>query len=148
MLTVAEVMTSKVVTLDPNDDLSLAENILGLAHIRHLPVVDRRGRLVGLVTHRDLLRAAARYSSQERIRTPADTVMTRDLQVVSPDTSVRRAAQLMLDHQIGCVPIVDEEEHLVGIVTEADMVRTAGVLSTEADADRTRPPSPQQERLP
>src|SRR5262249_54558325 len=101
--------------------------------IRHLPVV--RGRkLVGLVTHRDLLRALARAAAEGPLETLwAMDVMQRDVMLVRPETPLRDAIRLSLRNKYGCLPVVDAAGELVGIVTHADFVQLAAELLEEAD---------------
>lgn len=127
MYRVRDVMTREVVSLREDDDLGLADEILAVGRIRHLPVT-RGGLLVGLVTHRDLV-AAARSSR----RTPAHEVMQRGLRCIGPDDALQDAARTMLEFKIGCLPVVDEHRRLLGIVTEADLVRFALDIIQEFD---------------
>ncbi|MDX2090000.1 MAG: CBS domain-containing protein, partial [Kofleriaceae bacterium] len=90
-------------------------------------------RLVGLVTQRDLLRGeisvltgltdAQRRARQEDVRIGA--LMTRDVWTVTPDTLASHAGQTLLDHKFGCLPVVDADHVLCGIVTERDFLRFA-----------------------
>lgn len=128
-ISVGDFMTRDLVTVNEEDDLALAESMLRLGGIRHLPVV-RRGQLVGLVTHRDLLRSAA---SQDRRTTRAGDIMTRDIESVRPGTSLVRAARLMLEKKFGCLPVVEDDGRLVGIITEADFVRFAADVVQDLD---------------
>jgi CBS domain-containing membrane protein len=129
VVTVAQLMSSPVVTLSPDDDLASAIAIVALKHVRHLPVVEH-GKIVGLVTHRDLLAAkpssTLHLSARETValehRIPARSVMLTTVRTVAPDTRAHDAAQVMLEAKIGCLPVV-ENERLVGILTEADLVR-------------------------
>ena len=125
-------MVRDVATLRPDDSLVVADDVLRLGRIRHLPVVDEAGGLQGLLTQRDLLRAAlsasAHPTAQSR-RRHLDTilvsaVMTRDVAVTSPDAPLRDAASEMLLRKFGCLPVL-ENGRVVGIVTEADFVRLA-----------------------
>lgn len=124
-------MTREPVTLEVDEDLDLADVLMRLARIRHLPVLDH-GRLVGLVSERDLLRvqsdqmddSAAAERQQMRRWVKAGWIMTRGVQEVEPDMPLVEAAQLMLEHKYGCLPVV-EEGRLVGILTEADFVALA-----------------------
>jgi len=128
-ISVGDFMTRELVTVNESDDLALAENMLRLGGIRHLPVV-REGRLVGLVTHRDLLRSAM---SRDRRSTTAGDIMTRDLESVRPDTSLVRAARLMLEKKFGCLPVTEGTGRLVGIITESDFVRFAADVVQDLD---------------
>jgi CBS domain-containing membrane protein len=129
-MSVAELMTRDVVTLTEDETLAHAQRCMARGRIRHLPVV-REGRLVGLITHRDLLAASfsifAEINTNEQRRV-FDTVrvveaMHRDVVTVSPGLSVSKAARILLENKYGCLPVVDEEDHLVGILTEADFLR-------------------------
>lgn len=131
-LLVKDIMTRDVVTLYENEDLLLAEHVMRLARIRHLPVV-RGHALVGLVTHRDLLRASvsslAGMSAQQdatvKRAIAIPEVMQKDVSTVGPREPARLAARLMLERKLGCLPVVEDENRLVGIVTEADFVGLA-----------------------
>jgi CBS domain-containing membrane protein len=129
-MSVADLMTSDVVTLTEDETLAHAQRCMARGRIRHLPVV-REGRLVGLVTHRDLLAASfsifaeVETSEQRRVFDTVRVVeaMHRDVVTVSADLSVSKAARILLENKYGCLPVVDEEQHLQGIVTEADFLR-------------------------
>ena len=128
-ISVGDFMTRELVTLEESDDLVLAEQALRLGGIRHLPVV-RGGKLVGLVTQRDLLRAAA---SRPLPSTLAREVMVRSPTCVRATTSLVYAARLMLEHKFGCLPVCEDDGKLVGIITEADFVRFAADVVQDLD---------------
>ena len=131
MQTVGELMTrSNLVTLTETQNLAQAEELLRLHRIHHLPVV-RDGKLVGLITHRDLLKAAAQRSAGTP--TNASDVMVREVRTVHPNTPTREAMKLMLDHKYGCLPVVGANGELVGILTKADIVRYAQHLIEDMD---------------
>lgn len=133
MQIVGELMTRDVVTLKETQNLAKADELLHLHRIRHLPVL-RQGKLVGLVTHRDLLRAAAVHTTDPASQPLwAADIMTRDVATVHPDTSLKEAVTLMLKHKYGCLPVVDASGGLLGILTEADLVRYAQYLIEERD---------------
>lgn len=136
---VAELMTRDVITLEAQESLLLAQDIMELGRIRHLPVVDGR-RLVGLVTHRDLLSAS--LSSLEACAAEDESrkshifvrdVMRRDVRTVGPDTPAIEAARVMVEHKFGCLPVVDSDHRLVGILSEADFLRLAARLLEEEE---------------
>lgn len=123
-LLVSEIMTTEVVTLDVDENLDVADTVMNLARIRHLPVV-KDGKLVGLVTHRDLLAAQASTMTPEdrdlNKYVMARQIMRSDVRTVTPDSSVLDAARLMQEFKYGCLPVVDDGQ-LVGIITEADFL--------------------------
>jgi CBS domain-containing protein len=131
MIHVADFMTHELVTVKETDDLALAESILRLGGIRHLPVV-REQRLVGLVTQRDLLRSGASRSQPARAVLAQD-IMTRNPTTVAPSSSLAHAAHLMLSHKYGCLPVCEEDGTLVGIITESDFVRFAADVVQDLD---------------
>jgi CBS domain-containing membrane protein len=126
-------MSSPVVTFFEEQSLPLADDVMRYKHLRHLPVIDDDRRLVGLVTHRDLLRAqistmTGLTSEQRRAREEEVTVgqvMTRDVWTVRPDTLASVAGSTLFDHRYGCLPVVDDAHRLVGIITEHDFLRFA-----------------------
>lgn len=128
-LSVGDFMTRELLTLKETDDLALAEQMLRLGAIRHLPVV-RDGKLVGLVTQRDLLRASATRSARTTV---ASEIMVREPVTVRPSTPLVRAARAMLEKKFGCLPVCDEDGVLVGIITEADFVRFAADMVQDLD---------------
>lgn len=129
---VHHLMSSPVVTFFAEQTLSLADDVMHLRHLRHIPVVDDAQRVIGLVTHRDLLRAqwsSNRQPAPGEHLVPASVrvrdVMTEDVVTVTADQPAADAGQLMLDKHLGCLPVVDEQARLVGIVTERDLMRIA-----------------------
>ncbi len=129
---VRDLMSTDLVTLNATADVELAEGLMSLLRIRHLPVVDG-DRLVGLVTHRDLLRASLR-SALRGSRVPVRELMHVDVTTCGPDADVRDAIDVMLDHKYGCLPIVDDGGRLVGLVTASDCLRlTAALLDRVPD---------------
>lgn len=137
MLTVADVMTTDVVTVSGDQDVVFVSAVMKLRRIRHLPVVEG-DRLIGMLSHRDLLRAQARYleeigasKGREPIHVKARDVMSETVHAVAPDMPADEAAMILVDEKIGCVPVV-REGTLIGIATEADFLRWAVVALREA----------------
>jgi len=129
-LKVRDVMTADPTTLKRNDKLTLADDIMRLGRVRHLPVVDDDGdALVGIVTQRDLFRDAlaqalgyGRHAQRKILDTlSVKDVMATEVVTSSPDTSLIEAARLLTERKIGCLPVVDNGR-LVGILTEGDFV--------------------------
>lgn len=129
-MNVSELMSTDLVTLTEDETLAHAQRCMARGRIRHLPVI-RDGKLVGLVTHRDLLAASfsifADVDHQEQRRifvtVPVVEAMHRDVVTVQPDLPVKDAAGILLENKYGCLPVVDGDGTLVGIVTEADFLR-------------------------
>jgi CBS domain-containing membrane protein len=131
MISVADFMTKDLVTVRESDDVALAEALLRLGGIRHLPVV-RDHKLVGILTQRDILRSGASGKAGAR-ELAVSTVMTREPTSVRPAMALSLAARLMLERKFGCLPVCDPEGTLVGIVTEADFVRFAADVVQDLD---------------
>jgi len=128
-LIVADFMEREVATLNASDHLDLADDIMRLGRIRHMPVL-ADGVLVGILSQRDLFRAAASTTLQLRHDADRDflakilvsDVMTKDVIAVEPNESIRHAADIMLIRRIGCVPVV-EGVRLIGLLSESDCMR-------------------------
>ena len=131
MISVSDFMTKDLVTVRESDDLALAESLLKLGGIRHLPVVRER-KLVGLLTHRDVLRSG-HWGTPAARELPVADVMTRAPTSVRPATGLAQAARLMLERKWGCLPVCEDDGTLVGIVTEADFVRFAADVVRDLD---------------
>jgi CBS domain-containing membrane protein len=126
---VREIMMGNPVTLKPADTLDLANDIISLGRIRHIPVVED-ARLVGLLSERDLIGAAATQIfglKQKRKSALLKTVLIKDVMkkkviTTNPDTPIKDAAHLMADKKIGSVPVI-ESGTLVGLLTTTDILR-------------------------
>ena len=127
--TVRDIMQQNVGTISASDTLSPVEDIMTLGGVRHMPVV-HRGVLVGVVSERDLLRASlsnlTEFGMEERRAFLQVVEITRVMStppvVISPDATVQQAALALVDHKIGCLPVL-EDDKLIGLVTEADVLR-------------------------
>jgi len=141
--TVDQIMTTDLFTIHPDELIHLAAHVMDWKHVRHVPVEDERQRLVGLVSHRVLLRVLARQATAgESPSTRARDIMCADIVTVMPGTPTLDAIDLMRKHEISCLPVVGEEGELLGILTERDLVRIAAPLirsflmsRTEKDKD-------------
>jgi CBS domain-containing protein len=132
-LRVRDLMSRGVATVKRNDTLSVADDVLRLGRIRHLPVLgDDENELVGIVSQRDMFRGAlarvlgyGEHGQRKVLNTLAvKEVMTPDVVTTAPDTLLAEAARVMLERKIGALPVV-ENGRLVGIITESDFVRLA-----------------------
>ena len=120
--TVAQLMATDLFTVRPDDLVDLAANLMEWRHVRHVPVEDDEGRLVGLVSHRDLLRLLAHgLLSRSAKEVTVKEIMIRNLLTVAPETSTLEALAIMRERKVGCLPVV-ENDRLVGIVTAYDFL--------------------------
>ena len=119
---VRDIMTRDPVTVRPESDPLAAVAILKCGDFRRLPVIDPEGNLVGIVGTNDLEVFLTKAGSpgvmkrQHRV----DQVMRRSVVTVTPDCPLEEAAELMMSHKVGSLPVV-EDDHLVGIVTDTDI---------------------------
>jgi CBS domain-containing protein/gamma-glutamyl:cysteine ligase YbdK (ATP-grasp superfamily) len=128
--TVGQFMTTDLFTVQPGDLVDFAASLMDWEHIRHVPVEDNQGKLVGLVSHRALLRLVAEGKGSEFEPVAVSSIMRTDPLTVEPGTKTLEAIRLMQDRRVGCLPVV-EDGKLVGIVTERDLVFVAAKLVEE-----------------
>jgi len=129
---VQQIMTADVKTLTAEDTIAHAEQIMNLERVRHCPVVED-DMLVGLISHRDIMAASLSSASNPsdeddlaaKRRIKVREVMRGSVETVSPDLDAAEAAERLIRLKIGCLPVVDERYHLMGIVTETDFVALA-----------------------
>src|SRR5215813_9383474 len=133
--TVEQFMSTDLFTVRPDDLVDLAASVMDWRHIRHVPVEDGEGHLVGLITHRGLLRLfgtgihAVRNGRIGETRSPVTVreIMVANPITISPNTSSLEAIEIMRKNRIGCLPVV-EGGHLVGIVTSFDFLEASAQL--------------------
>lgn len=133
-------MQTDVATLQAADHLDLASDVMQLGRIRHMPVVDGR-KLVGILSQRDLFRAGISSVLQFRPTTEREwlakivvrDVMSRLVTTVGAETSIRDAVDIMIEKRIGCLPVVDDQDHLVGLLSESDALVHLEALLDAAD---------------
>ncbi len=129
---VAERMSRQPVAVSPDLPLPEALRLMREKRVRRLPIVDENGRLVGIVSEKDLLYAApspattlSLYEMQYLLtRITVKDVMTSDVITVRESNTIEEAARLMVQHKIGGLPVVDDIGKLIGIITETDLFRT------------------------
>ena len=137
---VKDVMSTDLITLQEDETLDLVQQVMRLGRVRHLPVT-RSGALVGLITHRDLLRASisalADIGEDERLELLSQVkvreIMNTDVKTVTLDQPLMKVAETLLVNRFGCLPVVGESGRLIGIVTEADFLRYSMVLTEELE---------------
>ena len=126
--TVGQFMSTDLFTVKPDDLINLAASVMDWRHIRHVPVEDEEGRLVGLVTHRALLHLISNGNrATETNPITVRQIMVENPVTVSPSTPSLAAIDLMRTNRIGCLPVI-EGGHLVGIVTSYDFLEASAKL--------------------
>jgi CBS domain-containing protein len=131
---VHEIMATGIEVVDRNDTLLAVEERMATKQLRHLPVLEQ-GDIVGMVTQRDLFKAAmssamgyGEKAQQAYLRSVrVKEIMTYPVVTISPDTSVAAAAEMIITQGIGCLPVVDGTT-LVGMVTKTDLLRCLKAL--------------------
>lgn len=130
MFQVKDIMTKDVFTLNERESLSAAKDLMNLARIRHIPIVDDAGNFTGLLTHRDILAATISKladidkETRDEIEAgiPTAEIMQTGVITVTADTPLKKAAHMLLEEKYGCLPVVCKGK-LCGIITEADFLR-------------------------
>lgn len=129
---VSSLMQTQFVSVEPQERLDLANTIMQLGRMRHLPVLEG-GRLVGMISSRDILSAelgrALEFEPVERrnfLRSVAvSELMSRDVETIGPDEPLEEAARRMAERKIGSLPVVRENRVVIGLLTETDLLRAA-----------------------
>ena len=124
-------MTSPVITITSETSVPDACELIRKHNIRRLPVVDKKGRLVGIVTRGDLRGAQPSEATSLSIwelnyllsKLKIKQIMTKDPITIRSDATIRYAAKLMNDFKISGLPVLDKDDKLVGIITESDIFR-------------------------
>jgi len=125
-------MSSPAVTVTPDTPFQDALKLMRDHRFRRLPVVNKRGKLVGIVSERDLLYASPSPATSLSIweityllsKIQVRKIMTKEVITTTPDTPIENAAHLMADNKIGGLPVVDERNRVVGVITETDIFKT------------------------
>ncbi|HEX6719194.1 MAG TPA: CBS domain-containing protein [Pyrinomonadaceae bacterium] len=126
--TVGQFMSTDLFTVKPDDLIHLAASVMDWRHIRHVPVEDEEGQLVGLVTHRGLLRIISNGNhASESAPLTVRQIMVANPLTVCPSTSSLEAIEVMRSNRVGCLPVVDGNQ-LVGIVTSYDFLEASARL--------------------
>lgn len=125
MKTVSDIMSGDIVSLSPDDNLQYAAQQMCDTDVGIMPVVED-GELIGVITDRDICcRAVA--PGRNAAQTSVSSIMSRDVVTCGPDAEVQEAVDMMSEHQIRRLMIVDDERQLIGIVAQADLAREPGL---------------------
>ncbi len=130
-LTTSQLMSSSVLSMRESDLISQVAREMTLAAVRHMPVVDAHNRLVGLASSHDIV-AALERGGDPMVR----SIMTKQVVSVTPDTPAHEAVALMIERRIHALPVLDEGDVLVGIITATDFLVVAHQALTGAPLDR------------
>ena len=113
-------MTQVPVTIEQDADYGSAFDIMESKNLHHLPVVNAAGEVTGILTRRDL-QLAARHFQEAPVE--VSDVMHTPVFTTTPDTELAKAATMMMENRIGCLPVLGSDNHVVGMVTETDLFR-------------------------
>ena len=123
-------MSSPVITVDPEMPIMDALNLMKSHRIRRTPVVDKQGRLIGIISDKDLLNAGPSDATSLSVweinylvgKIKVKQVMTRAVLTVEGDTPIEEAARIMVDNKVGGLPVMKGNE-IVGVITESDLFK-------------------------
>jgi CBS domain-containing protein len=121
-LRVEEIMTQTVMTLRVTDSFGDAVKLMATQQVRHSVIVDDEGRIKGVISDRDVLRALARTPDWQT--KAVSEIMTHEPFVVKPHTMVTDALAQLIEKHINCLPVVGEGEKICGILTSSDLLRS------------------------
>jgi CBS domain-containing protein len=124
---VAQFMVTDLFTVRQDDIVDFAASLMDWRHVRHVPVEGDDGELVGLVSHRDLLRLVATGKLKGDQKVTVSEIMVENPITVSPETQTVDAIRLMREEQVACLPVVKNGK-LVGLVTEHDLIVVSSKL--------------------
>ncbi|MBK7859892.1 MAG: CBS domain-containing protein [Archangiaceae bacterium] len=136
MYLVKDAMTVAPITVFPDDDLARAAFLMKRGRLRHLPVV-QHGKLLGLLSQRELLAALGPNPGESAETTRVREVMVSEVVTTTETTPLRKAARVLWDRKFGCLPVLDDTGALVGILTETDFIRFAAEIAADFDRVET-----------
>lgn len=129
-MTVKRMMKKNPITTTAETSIVDVADILKENHIHRLPVLDKKGKLIGVITEKDILHASPSPVSSLSVyempymlsRLKVSNLMTKNVRTIDPDTTVEEAAKIMVDDDLSCLPVI-EGDKLVGIVSKSDMFK-------------------------
>lgn len=124
-------MTQNPLTILPDMPVAEALSFMRQKNVRRFPVVNKKGKLVGIVAEKDLLYASPSPATSLSVyevgyllsKLKVEEIMAKKVTTVSPDAPLEEAARVMVDNQVGALPVMDKD-HLIGIITETDIFKT------------------------
>lgn len=133
MKLVSDLMVRNVLSLKASDSLQDAEQLMGKAQIRHVPILDDDGKVVGLLTQKEVLAEAFRITDRfgaHLLRTYLAKIriseaMRTDVLTFSDQASLKEAGEALLAKRLGCILVTDHEKKLLGIISSKDFLRLA-----------------------
>jgi len=134
---VADVMTRKTVTLSPHHGFAEAVSLMADRHFRHVVVVGTGGQILGVISDRDILSTLARTSNWQT--KDVSQIMTRDPVTVKRETPLSVAVAKMVAKRINCLPVLDDEGKVCGILTSTDLLKAYQKLLESLDNNRATP---------
>jgi len=130
---VADIMSSKLVTLSAHHTFGQAVQLMTNSPFRHFLVIHADGRLAGLFSDRDVLRALGRTPNWQAKNVSG--VMTHKVFTVTPETPLSVAASEMLSRRINCLPVVGNDGKVCGIITSTDLLRSYQKIQAALEND-------------
>jgi acetoin utilization protein AcuB len=139
---VRDVMTTRVFTLEPDDSIYSAVCLFEAERFHHLVIVER-GKIQGVISDRDILKAISPFLGQSSLERPQDLatgrrrihqIMTRKPVTIHADQTLTEAARTMLDRRVSCLPVVNDQGALVGILSTKDLIAQLAEAAPAADA--------------
>jgi CBS domain-containing protein len=131
---VADVMTRKTVTLSPHHSFAEAVSLMADRHFRHIVVIDTGGHAVGVISDRDILRTLARTTNWQT--KDVGQIMTREPVTIKRETPVSVAVAKIVAKRINCLPVLDDEGRVCGIVTSTDLLKAYQKLLESLETSR------------
>ena len=123
-LRVEEFMQTDLFTAQKDDIVDLVAELMDWRVIRFMPVEDAKGKLVGLISSRTLLRHfASSYRHKDEREVTVEEIMIKNPKTVYPETKLMDALAIMRTNKIGCLPVINQDEELIGVITEMDFLR-------------------------
>jgi len=144
---VADIMTRDIFPLKSDQTLNVVRLLMRTVNVRHVPILDKKELFVGLLSHRDLLAySISKFAdinplAQNELdrHIPIKDVMRTKIATTTATTDLKEAISSMLENKFGCLPVIDDQGHLVGIITDEDIIRLSIKLLDKLEGPRLVP---------